>query len=509
MRSAPATQAFLCALWALCSLAAAGDAAARGHPFRGEYAPVANMNALVAGARRGDTGPLLETLRRDPHLAALDRKLDFGEQLTRARQGTFNGFRFLRQGVRAVKEYVRDNKRELSTAFRREESRELEHLLSRKLWSLAGMISGGTCAGGRCAPGTSEAVETLFGSRKTHAVAMERVSNVRPVLGGQRAVDRYGWQLASGSAGGKPRATARVEVGRAVFHHDVDLDPRTGAMTTGGAAPAPGRIRTQPINKGVGPTRWAGNAFSQRTSGVFTLMQGEHDVKISRRLAAGGVPVYKPDGLLALPYWDWHPRMGWRPMATYARVPQENLRVSDLRLLSRAKRKQVLGSLRRKIAAVSALPEGQVSDIDVVRFFVGRMGRIAGLFEGGRTFGGKRFFHGMMHAANVSLMAEMVDFSESPGFLDSKRGLREAYKKSIYRKPNHDWPAELQSASSEKIVFKFVINHFMNGIYPLLRPDQRPPAGLVQSIFNRAYREGLAGRRADGRDLLEAARRPF
>jgi hypothetical protein len=41
-------------------------------------------------------------------------------------------------------------------------------------------------------------------------------------------------------------------------------------------------------------------------------------------------------------------------------------------------------------------------------------------------------------------------------------------------------------------------------------PDQRLPDGLMQGIFERAFREGLQGQRADdARELLEAARRPL
>lgn len=493
-------------------LALAGTAAARSpraHPFRGEYAPVANLDALVAKAKQGNARPLVNTLLRDPHLAALDAKLDLKGQIARAGQGRFNASSFLRQGRSAIRTYVQQNKADLSTAFRRNETGELEHLLYRKLWSLAGMLSGAACQGGACAaPVPSRQVKQLFG-RKAATVGLEPVPGLRLVHGDRGALARYGWQLGGRAGGGT--ATARVEVGRAVFMGDVDLDPRTGATTPAVTSkPAPGKIRTQPINKGVGPTRYAGNTFSARTSGVFTLMQGEQDVKISRALKQGGVPVYQPDGLLALPYWDWHPKMGWRPMAVYARVPQENLRVSDLRVLPTTKRREVVTSLRGKIAAAAGLPESQVSDLDVARFFVSRMGRIAGLFEGGRTFGGKRFLHGMLHVANVSLLGEMVDFSESPGFFDNKSQLRRAFRDSIYRKPNHNWPVEFSRATKERTVFEFVIAHFLHGVTPALRPDQRPPDGLMRGIFQRAFREGLQGQRADNaRDLLDAARRPL
>ena len=73
--------------------------------------------------------------------------------------------------------------------------------------------------------------------------------------------------------------------------------------------------------------------------------------------------------------------MGWRPLVTYARLPLENLRVSDLGLLSVPKRSNAFAALRAKVAACTGVPTRRISGADVVRLFVTRIGRIAGLCE--------------------------------------------------------------------------------------------------------------------------------
>lgn len=486
------------------------------HPFRGEYGPIANLNQLVEQTRRGNSAPLLKTLRRDPHLKALDTALNISQYLRQAQSGTFDTQHFLQQGTRAIRAYVQANKPQLTDAFRRNSHSELEQLLLRKLSGLAELLKQHEADlvgenNSTSMPRPSVEVAKLFG-RHSMNVSIEPIANAMTIYGDDSAVARFGWQLSRRrNKETLPQATARIEVGRAVFLDDVALDVTSGAITPLTEAHSlDGKIRTQLIDKGIGPTRYAGNRFSHRTSGAFTLMQGEHDLALSLALERGGVPVYKPIGLLALPYWDWHPKMGWRPLAKYARVPQENLRVSDLKLLSIEKRKHVIAQLREKIASAARLSTDDVNDLDLVRFFAARMGRIAGLFEGGRTFSGKRFFHGMMHVANVSLLAEMVDFSESPGFVENRAQLRTAFRNSIYLKPDHNWPNEFQNATSEVIVFRFILDHFLRDIAPALADNQLPPPSLVEAIFKRAYREGLSGKRADdARDVLESSRQAF
>lgn len=481
---------------------------AEGHPFRGEYGPVLDLAKLTRQARAGRPKALLKALGKDPHLAAIGGRLDLSGQLRQAHEGTFSRERFMRRSDAIVRDYVRANESSLAAIYRRSEPQALRQLIARKLDTLAFLLEGPgekPNARGRLRPKSSEATSALFGRSKAYTLALAPAEGLQPIFGGDTAVQRYGWLIAKRGQKGQAHATARVEVGRAGFLADV-------ALPLGENASGPGKaeLLTQPIDKGLGPTRYAGNRFSKRNSGVFTLMQGERDLELSQRLIAGGVPTYRPDGLLALPYWDWHPQMGWRPMAKYGRVPEENLRVSDLKLLSARQRRGVVRSLRAKIAAASGSPIEQISDLDVVRFFAARLGRIAGLFEGGKTFGGERFFHGMLHIANVSLMGEMVDFSESPGFFRSRKAWLGAYAESAYRKPKHRFPGWLQEAKSEEAVFRFVLAHFTVGIEGGLKRDEVAPGSLVNAIYKRARREGLAGKRADSAaDVLASARRPL
>jgi hypothetical protein len=196
-------------------------------------------------------------------------------------------------------------------------------------------------------------------------------------------------------------------------------------MRTRRSEPDQNGLRTLLNYQRVGPTRYSDNRFSKRASGVFTLPQGERDWQNSEVLARGGVPVYRPLELALLPYCDWHPQMGWRPMAIYARLPLENLRVSDLEVLPERKKREVVGELRSKLAALSGVAIGGITEATLVQFFVARLGRIAGLFDSGRTFGGRPFFHGFLHPQNVSLLGEMVDLGEGR-FVSGRRQLRAA-----------------------------------------------------------------------------------
>ena len=86
-----------------------------------------------------------------------------------------------------------------------------------------------------------------------------------------------------------------------VFVDDVVVDSRTQTIALTGGERREGRIATQIIVKGVGPTRYANNRFSRRASGSLTLLQAERDWVHSEALARGGVPVYRPLELALLP----------------------------------------------------------------------------------------------------------------------------------------------------------------------------------------------------------------
>jgi hypothetical protein len=138
------------------------------------------------------------------------------------------------------------------------------------------------------------------------------------------------------------------------------------------------------------------------------------------------------------------------------------------------------------------------------------MGRIAGLFEGGRTFGNMCFFHGMLHPQNVSLLGEMVDFSESPGLIGSRRGLIAEYVKSAYTDPSCKGPPAFMEAKTERAVFQYLVGWFLWQLGEVMATRELPRADILKAIFNRAYWQGRDGMRAqDVREVLESSRAPF
>jgi uncharacterized protein YdiU (UPF0061 family) len=285
-------------------------------------------------------------------------------------------------------------------------------------------------------------------------------------------------------------------VGRSVFVDDVDVDPRTGTVRRARTTLRPGHIRTQVVVKGVGPTRYVDNRFSRRTSGALTLPQGLRDWQHSTALARGGVPVYRPLELILLPYCDWHPHMGWRPMAIYARLPLENLRVSDLEVLPRTRARDAIRDVLSKLAALGGDPSRGLSDHDLIRFFVARAGRIAGLCEAGRTFGGRPFFHGFLHPQNVSLLGELVDLGEGR-FVNGARELSAAYAASGYVDPARNWTRTIRQARREVALFHQIARRFARLVTQIMRPPPaRRPRGL-DALFWRSHRDGRAGLRAD------------
>ncbi len=475
-------------------------------PFGPEFGPPLDLEALGALNRAGDGAPLLGGVLQDPHLAALDRDLDFTEAIRRSRLGTFDERAFLECGRRSIATYVRRARSRLRSVFTRDAVVAVP--LEQKLICLASTL--------RAEPrppspplGPSRRVEALFG-RSAYRVPLA------PVVGARLlqvdcvfpADSRYAWRI---SVPGDPKSrsvgTARPEFGRALFVDDVDVDPRTGAVVAGRAGAHARLIRTQVVVKGVGPTRYAGNRFSRRTSGVLTMLQGERDWQHSEILASGGVPVYRPIELTLLPYCHWHPQMGWWPMVMYARLPLENLRVSDLELLSARRGRVVLAELRSKLAALGGVAVGDLSEVAVVRFVVARLGRIAGLCESGATFEGRPFFHGFLHGQNVSLLGELVDLGEGR-FVDGPRALTAAYAKSGYVNPARAWSASVRGARREVVPFNRIARHFAHRITRLLAPrPSRPPRGL-DTLFRRSYDDGRAGARADcAPDVLQSSAR--
>lgn len=473
-------------------------------PFRAEFGDPLDLAALTAVNGGGDAAPLLAGVRRDPHLAALDRDLDFAGAARQSRLGTFDERAFLECGERAVARYVRRESTHLRRVFTRDA--DVSVPLRQKLVAVAAALRATPIAfTDRLRP--SRRVERLFG-RHAHRLPLVHVATARPLAidAAFPGTSRYGWRVATGRTA-EPRAsgTARIEVGRAVFVDDVEVDPRTGAVQPGASGTGP-RIRTQVVVKGVGPTRYAANRFSTRVTGVLTMLQGERDWSHSAILARRGVPVYRPLELTLLPYCHWHPAMGWWPMVVYARLPLENLRVSDLELLPPPSGRRALDEVRAKLAALAGAEPADLDDAAMVRVIVARLGRIAGLCQAGVTFDRRPFFHGFLHWQNVSLLGELVDLGEGR-FVDDRRALRRAYARSGYVDPAKAWTASVRQAGDEAVLFHQIARRFARLATGVLRPGRRPPAGLDR-LFKRAHEEGRAGARADDLpDLLEAATR--
>jgi hypothetical protein len=476
-------------------------------PYRGEFGESLNLDALGACDAACGGGALLADVLRDPHLAALDRKLRFADALRHSSEGSFDADGFLRRGRRAIAEYLRRSGSGLRAVFTGDSDVAL--LLEQKLVCLANALDprpASAPSGSALQP--SMRVKTLFG-RRAYLVSLTPVRGAKLLCRGEGILgpSRYAWRISTPSdASSQSAGIARPEFGRAVFVDDVDVDPRNGAIrrATGSRA---GHIRTQVVVKGVGPTRFADNRFSRRTSGVLTLLQGQRDWQHSEALARGGVPVYRPLELALLPYCDWHPQMGWWPMVVYARLPLENLRVSDLELLPRISARAVIAELHVKLAALTGATPGALTDADLIRFFVARLGRIAGLCEAGRTFDGRPFFHGFLHAQNVSLLGELIDLGEGR-FVRGARALRAAYAASGYVNPARNWSPAIRRAGREAALFHEIARRFARLVTQTSAPQSaRPPRGL-EHLFWRSHDEGCAGCRADrAQDLLPASRR--
>jgi hypothetical protein len=472
-------------------------------PFRGEFGEPLDLEALGARNRAGDGDLLLAAVLRDPHLAALDRDLHFADALFRSRQGTFDGTIFLERGRRAIAAYVRRSGPSLRSIFT--SGSDVALLLEQKLLCLAHTLAPAAAPRRPTPLVPSRRVERLFGQHACRvSLTYARGATLLRSSEGSQGPSRYAWRVSTPTEA-TPRCSgvARREFGRAVFVDDVDVDPRTGAIVpVRRGARRVDHIPTQIVVKGVGPTRYADNRFSRRSSGVLTLLQGERDWAHSEALACGGVPVYRPLELALLPYCEWHPQMGWWPMVAYARLPLENLRVSDLEILPRARARAVVAELRAKLAALSGADMRGITDADLVRFFVARVGRIAGLCEGGRTFGGRPFFHGFLHPQNVSLLGELVDLGEGR-FVRGPRALGAAYATSGYVNPARNWSRAIRRARREAVLFHMLARRFAQLVTRLMVPrPARPPRGL-DTLFWRAHCEGRAGLRADRvQDLL-------
>lgn len=475
-------------------------------PYQGEHGPPLDFETLVARNLAGDGAPLLAALRQDPHLAALDATLGFDSVVGAARTGGFQPVAFLEAGRFAVDRYVRRRGFVLKTVFTRDSN--IRALLQQKLVALASaLVACAQPATSSRVPRPSARARRVFG-RNASEVPLARIRGATLLRTTEGALDapRFAWRLATGADRRSAAAgTARVEFGRAIFVNDLDLDPVAGVVRDARAAVRPGHVRTDTVVKGVGATPYADNRFSRRKSGGLTVLQGERDWTHSLALARGGVPVYRPMELLLLPYCDWHPSMGWWPLVVYARVPLESLRVSDLDLLPERRARRVVAEVSAKLAALAG-----ETDLDaelLVRFVVARLGRIAGLLEGGTTLGGTPFFHGFLHAQNVSLLGELVDLGEGR-FVEDRRALRDCYARSGYVDPGRAWSPGVRHARDEVVAFREIARAFVQRVGLAVRGRPTRMSAALDRLFTRAYRDGRDGARADGvSELVGAATR--
>ena len=263
----------------------------------------------------------------------------------------------------------------------------------------------------------------------------------------------------------------------------------------------PAGASTSDVLKGVGPTPWAnnGNRFNSKATGTFPLPEAVRDWNKTEALRKGGVAVYEPVAIVGLPYYEWSKSEGWRPIAVYVRRGRENLRVSDLDHLSRARKAKLLAELKGKIEAeLRGVGRGEsIADVDVIRSFVERMGRTAGLFQGGMFEGtGSKgyYFHGMLHDQNVSLLGEIMDVGNGEGIAKDRAELRELWKKSAYawwQTDLKEYKADLKGAQLETALF-FRLVHQFNA-----RMAEVTGGGLseaqVKDIFAKGYRQGRKG----------------
>jgi hypothetical protein len=443
---------------------------------------------------------MLAAVLADPHMAELDRDVRLAEAVRDHERGTFEAASFLERGRLAIAAYVRDKGPWLRTVFVRDAY--VERFLDQKVFSLACALTSVREAAPAPPPlAAAERVKALFGRRACRLpLTPVRGATVLHSEHAQGRPGRYAFRLStpadppSGSLG-----TCRPGFGRAVFVEDVHLDVRSGAVLPPEDGRRKGCIRTEIVIKGVGATPFARNRFSLRASGAFTLLQGQRDWAHSEALAKGGVPVYRPLELTLLPYCQWHPSMGWRPTVVYARLPLENLRISDLALLSRAARRRAMDTLHSKLAVLAGVPRRSISDAGLVRFVVARLGRVAGLCASGSTLGGRPFFHASLHEQNVSLLGELVDLGEGRFVADAAE-LRAAYTSSTYVDPKRAWPAAVRLSTRESSSFKHAAHLFAVLAATVLEPHAMPRRPELNALFWRSHREGEGGRRADDVD---------
>ncbi|RMG10641.1 MAG: hypothetical protein D6731_17100 [Planctomycetota bacterium] len=490
----------------LCALPCAAQPT---HPFGGEVLDLeTEANALRAAsdpaARRVAVERLFETLVRDPFLAELAPRIDLRGWLERAAAGRPFDVAAYRAAVRSALAGPVRTTADVGRAELEQKLRVLE-LLFRPASSAP------------AARGTSEAelaralgrhpTAELLAPGDTRVLALEPVANawlvranegldLPPGAAGERAaLERYARTLVPAGRPGRGElrpGLAHREVGRAVL----------GPVTR-----HPAGAETADVLKGVGPTPYANNRFNSKATGSFPLPEAVRDWRETELLRRAGVAVYEPVAIVALPRYEWSESEGWRPLAVYVRRPRENLRVSDLEHLDASQKRRLLATLKEKIAAElrSVGREPALSDRDVLRLFVERLGRTAGLFQGGM---GRLYFHGMLHDQNVSLLGEIVDVGNNEGVARDRAEMRRNWEKSNYAWWVRRLPEYRGMRGNVETLLFHRLAKVYNGHFAEVTGGGLSEAEL-EGIFREAYREGRRGVSAsDPRRSLTVRPRP-
>jgi len=471
------------------------------HPFNGEVLDLAGAaegvrTASSPSAKAQAAEKLLQTLYRDPFLKQLGPRMQLERWFADLAEGKpFDVTRF-RAAAKAAVEAGGVGSGDVKTAELKQKLEVIELALTAprapRPLSSVGPVDAEALSNHR--------LTGLLGNKSTRVMAMESVPGARVLMVSDkvelagtgsreaRALDLYGRVLAPASGGRGPlrAGLAHREVGRAVLgannHH-------------------PAGASTSDVLKGVGPTPWAnnGNRFNSKATGTFPLPEAVRDWNKTEALRKGGVAVYEPVAIVGLPYYEWSKSEGWRPIAVYVRRGRENLRVSDLDHLSHSRKKRLVAELKGKIEAeLRGVGRGEsIAEVDVIRSFVERMGRTAGLFQGGMFEGtGRRgyYFHGMLHDQNVSLLGEIMDVGNGEGIAKDRAELRELWKKSAYawwQTDLKEYKADLKGAQLETALF-FRLVHQFNARLASVTGGGLSEA-QVKDIFAKGYRQGRKG----------------
>jgi hypothetical protein len=483
------------------------------HPFGGD---VINVSDLARSPQH--EGPtVLATLYRDPFLAKLGPKMNLEGWFQKAAKGQpIDLAAFRKQAHQAIREYMAGP--EAADAVKKLEARTPSHasrLLHEKMTVLEMAL--GAPPGAVAAPPQGKVTlqghsfPQLFGQENTAVMQLEPVPGARvaavtrheaigEVVGdfatqSAAAKHAYGRQLVPEgreAQGDATSAMAYKEVGRAVVGAE---RKRTDDQ-----------VATEDVSKGPGPTQFTGqNRFNRiKKSGTFTIQEAHDDWRNTLALKRAGVAVYDPVAVVMYPYMEWHDTKGWKPIGNYVRRPHENLRMSELDLMSVEQKQVLVKRLRDKIQTFvdSSGEHRQVTDADVVPFLVERLGRTAGLFNGG-GFGGKRYFHGMLHDQNVSMMGEILDVGKNPGILPDEAAQEKAFEDSVYPTwIGNGWKTSLYTGRyeplmnikkpTEKDILQGIAQRFGAALAPVLGKSAMPQEKL-DALFVQAEAEGRKG----------------